>query len=83
MDFWTAIVLIVLIGVVGDTIASRRKKRVTSRAVDKRLKNLEDSVPDGDVAAHLRKIDERLRNVEKIVTDSRHELDREIGALKT
>ena len=78
MNMWLAIVLIVTVVMIAETVRSVAKARVTAEAEAKK------GVSDEDAATMAQRIDEleeRIRVLERIVTEEKHDLRREISNL--
>lgn len=78
MNMWLAIVLIVTVVMIAETVRSVAKARVTAEAEAKK------GASDEEVGQMMQRIDtleERIRVLERIVTEDKHDLRREISNL--
>lgn len=78
MNMWLAIVLIVTVVMIAETVRSVAKARVTAEAETKK------GASDEEVGQMMQRIDtleERIRVLERIVTEDKHDLRREISNL--
>ena len=80
MNMWFAIVLIVTVVTIAETVRSVAKARAKATAQAEARKGASDE----DTAAMTQRIDEleeRVRVLERIVTEDKHDLRREISNL--
>lgn len=78
MSMWAAIVLIVAVVMIGETVKHVARARASAQA------EANKGASDEDVAAMTQRIDEleeRVRVLERIVTEDKHDLRREINKL--
>ena len=78
MNMWLAIVLIVTVVMVAETVRSVAKAKAVAEAKARKSAN------DEEVGAAVQRIDEleeRIRVLERIVTEDKHDLRREISNL--
>ena len=78
MNMWLAIVLIVTVVMIAETVRSVAKARVTAEAEAKKGVNDEDAAT---MAQRIDELEERIRVLERIVTEEKHDLRREISNL--
>ena len=78
MNMWFAIVLIVAVVMIAETIQKVAKAKATAQA------EAQKGVSDEDAATMLQRfeeLEERVRVLERIVTEDKHDLRREISNL--
>ncbi len=78
MNMWLAIVLIVAVVMIAETVRSVSKAKAVAQAEARK------GASDEDTAAMTHRIDEleeRVRVLERIVTEDKHDLRREISNL--
>lgn len=78
MNMWLAIVLIVTVVMIAETVRSVAKAKAVAQAEAQKGAN------DEDARAMMQRIDaleERIRVLERIVTEDKHDLRREISKL--
>lgn len=78
MNMWLAIVLIVAVVMIAETVRSVAKAKAVAQA------EAQKGASDDDVATMTQRIDEleeRIRVLERIVTEDKHDLRREINKL--
>ena len=78
MNMWLAIVLIVTVVMIAETVRSVAKAKAVAQA------EAQKGAKDSEVATMTQRIDEleeRVRVLERIVTEEKHDLRREISNL--
>ena len=78
MSLWFAIVLIVAIVMVAETIQKVAKAKATANAEAQKGANDEEV---GSMTQRIDELEERIRVLERIVTEDKHDLRREISNL--
>ena len=78
MSLWLAIVLIVAIVMVAETIQKVAKAKATANAEAQKGANDEEV---GSMTQRIDELEERIRVLERIVTEDKHDLRREISNL--
>ena len=78
MNMWLAIVLIVAVVMIAETIQKVAKAKATAKA--EALKGASDEEV-GTMAQRIDELEERIRVLERIVTEDKHDLRREISNL--
>lgn len=79
MDFWTFIIIIVIIGAFKDVL---KRKYQTSRSVvagkgiDQEIYDLKQRIEELENLANTKRIEKRIQALETIITDSDYYLDR-------
>ena len=78
MNMWLAVVLIVTVVMIAETVRSVSKAKVVAQA--KAQKGASDEVTN-EMAQRIDELEERIRVLERIVTEDKHDLRREISNL--
>ena len=78
MSLWFAIVLIVAIVMLAETIQKVAKAKATANAEAQKGANDEEV---GSMTQRIDELEERIRVLERIVTEDKHDLRREISNL--
>ena len=72
MNIWVAIVLIVAVVMIAETIQKVAKAKAQKRSGDAEIEGM---------SARIDELEERIRVLERIVTEDKHDLRREISNL--
>ena len=72
MSMWAAVVAIVAVVMIADTIQKVAKARAQKRSGNEEIEGM---------AARIDELEERIRVLERIVTEDKHDLRREINRL--
>jgi len=78
MNMWFAIVLIVTVVMIAETVRSVAKAKAVAQAEAQKGANNEEV---GQMMQRIDALEERIRVLERIVTEDKHDLRREISNL--
>ena len=78
MNMWLAIVLIVTVVMIAETVRSVAKAKAVAQAKAQKSANDEDV---GQLMQRIDALEDRIRVLERIVTEDKHDLRREISHL--